>query len=341
MVGSVYYMSPEQIEGHEVDARSDIYSLGVTFYELVTGKRPFNGDSEYQILAAHLKGTPQPPRELDQSLPAPVSEIILTAMARDANTRFGSAKAMRTALTSLMHNGAASTAPYQAQPVAQPLPPAPTAAKSHRTLYMALGSIVTLAVLIGAAIEAPNFRHAKADGKALVHQQAPAAVTASTQIAPPPKAPPESQPAPSPGITTPAAEPIKLSAKKVVRSSLESNPAAPAPQLPLAVATTQTSPPPSITAPKQDDAEVSELRDRLNLMGARVSAVRASLDNIRRAQAQSGLGLRSDMVAAEERMLFQLGEADRSLGASDAPAARKRIDAAETDLGKLEHFLGK
>ncbi len=76
-------------------------------------------------------------------------------------------------------------------------------------------------------------------------------------------------------------------------------------------------------------------------MGARISAVRTSLDNLRRAQAQSGLGLRSDMVAAEERLLYQMSEADKSLANNDAASARKRLDAAETDLGKLENFLGK
>lgn len=77
------------------------------------------------------------------------------------------------------------------------------------------------------------------------------------------------------------------------------------------------------------------------LMSARVSSVRGSLDNLKNAQAQSGLGLRRDMADAEQRLLYQMGEAGASLNANDAAAAVKRLDAAENDLEKLESFLGK
>ena len=63
-MGSLYYMSPEQIQGTAtLDARSDLYSVGVSLYELVTGKRPFDGDSQFAIMSAHLKRTPVPPIE--------------------------------------------------------------------------------------------------------------------------------------------------------------------------------------------------------------------------------------------------------------------------------------
>jgi serine/threonine protein kinase len=344
MVGSVYYMSPEQIEGQEVDLRSDIYSLGVTFYELVTGKRPFNGDSEYQILAAHLKGTPQPPRELDQSLPSAVSEIILTAIAKEPQNRFASAKAMRTALMTFMRGQAAATVPYQAPP-----PPPIAAAKSHRTLYMALGSVATLAVLIGAAIEAPNFRHAKADDKVIAHQQPPPPL--STPIATSRNQPgilKQDEPVVKPTVQQDAAAPPQNRQQSVKEDALvkpQSRPQPAKPENPNTVAQPLPQPvvvsTPAPIVPKPGNAEASELHDRMNLMGARISAVRTSLDNLRRAQAQSGVGLRSDMAAAEERLLYQMSEADKSLATNDAASARKRLDAAETDLGKLENFLGK
>src|SRR5579872_1981760 len=75
-VGSVYYMSPEQIQGAStLDARADLYSVGVTLYELVTGKRPFDGDSQFAIMSAHLQKTPVPPISLDPRLPESLNDV--------------------------------------------------------------------------------------------------------------------------------------------------------------------------------------------------------------------------------------------------------------------------
>ncbi|HVT92383.1 MAG TPA: protein kinase [Bryobacteraceae bacterium] len=101
MVGSLYYMSPEQVEGKSLDARSDLYSLGVTLYELVTSKKPFEGDSDYAILAGHLHQPPRPPIELSPGVPDGLNEIILMALAKDPNERFQTAAAFRGALNSV------------------------------------------------------------------------------------------------------------------------------------------------------------------------------------------------------------------------------------------------
>src|SRR5579871_70487 len=92
-VGSLYYMSPEQIQGLQPDPRSDLYSLGVTLYEMVTGKRPFQGDSDYQIMAAHLQQVPPPPMEMMPGVPGDLNEIIVMAIAKDSAERFQSADA--------------------------------------------------------------------------------------------------------------------------------------------------------------------------------------------------------------------------------------------------------
>src|SRR4029077_17657582 len=68
-VGSLYYMSPEQIKGSEPAPRSDLYSLGITFYEMVTGRKPFQGDSDYSIMAAHLQQAPAAPIEVVPGVP--------------------------------------------------------------------------------------------------------------------------------------------------------------------------------------------------------------------------------------------------------------------------------
>jgi len=98
-LGSIYYMSPEQVTGSsELDFRADIYSLGVTFYESVTGKRPFQGEGEYAILSAHVSQTPAPPKELNSAIPPELDQIILKAMAKQPSDRFPTAAAFREAL---------------------------------------------------------------------------------------------------------------------------------------------------------------------------------------------------------------------------------------------------
>jgi serine/threonine-protein kinase len=99
-LGSIYYMSPEQVEGRDIDGRSDLYSVGVCLYEVATGKKPFEGDSNYAIMAAHLKQAPVPPIEVDPNIPHPLNEIIMMVLAKDPAQRFQSADAFRNALES-------------------------------------------------------------------------------------------------------------------------------------------------------------------------------------------------------------------------------------------------
>jgi serine/threonine-protein kinase len=100
-LGSLYYMSPEQIQGVvDPDPRADVYSAGVSLYELVTGKRPFDGHSQFAIMAAHLENKLIPPIALDPRLPEALNDAILMAVERDRNTRFQTADAFRNALGS-------------------------------------------------------------------------------------------------------------------------------------------------------------------------------------------------------------------------------------------------
>ncbi|HET7439830.1 MAG TPA: serine/threonine-protein kinase [Terriglobales bacterium] len=122
-LGSLYYMSPEQVKGAPTDARSDLYSVGVSLYEMVTGRHPFQADSDFSILAAHLQEPPTPPRELRPDLPEGLNEIILLALAKDPGQRFQSAAAFRAALRSVEVGRAASAS---AAPVATPTQIMPT-----------------------------------------------------------------------------------------------------------------------------------------------------------------------------------------------------------------------
>jgi serine/threonine protein kinase len=100
-LGSLNYMPPEQVRGEAADARSDIYSFGVSLYEMLTGKLPFQGDSQYSLMTAHLNQTPAAPITLRGDLPPALSEIIMMAIAKDPNNRFQSAGAFRAALSSV------------------------------------------------------------------------------------------------------------------------------------------------------------------------------------------------------------------------------------------------
>ncbi len=93
MAGTPAYMSPEQArgEGHRLDGRSDIFSVGIVFYELLTGKRPFRGSSSYELMVQISTTEPRPPRELDSSLPAELERICLKALAKRASDRYSTA----------------------------------------------------------------------------------------------------------------------------------------------------------------------------------------------------------------------------------------------------------
>jgi len=100
-LGSLNYMPPEQVRGESADARSDIYSFGVSLYELLTGKLPFQGDSQYSLMTAHLHQEPPPPIDLRADVPPELNQIILMAMAKNPADRFQSADAFRNALKSV------------------------------------------------------------------------------------------------------------------------------------------------------------------------------------------------------------------------------------------------
>jgi eukaryotic-like serine/threonine-protein kinase len=141
-LGSVSYMSPEQVKCEPIDARSDLYSVGVSLYEMVAGQKPFVDENNFAVMKAHIEQAPRPPAELRPEIPPALNQLILMAMAKDPAQRFQSADAFRGALRSVMPElgpitavpqvaaaaAAPSVAASPAAPVVAPATPPPARA---------------------------------------------------------------------------------------------------------------------------------------------------------------------------------------------------------------------
>jgi serine/threonine-protein kinase len=189
IIGSLHYMSPEQVMGSDLDARSDLYSVGICLYEIVTGARPFHADSDYTLMERQLRQPPQPPIQKDANIPPALNGIILRALEKDPVRRFQTAEEFWAALASVVKDRRmpaatgwleppgtqappaepsglwginappVATAPLP-QPAAASLPKADAPTSSRRRLYIALGAVLTtaLAVVLAIELQHPNHR---------------------------------------------------------------------------------------------------------------------------------------------------------------------------------------
>ncbi|HEX5430431.1 MAG TPA: protein kinase [Bryobacteraceae bacterium] len=391
-VGSLYYMSPEQIKGGEPDPRSDLYSLGISLYEMLTGRKPFQGDSDYSIMAAHMQQIPAAPIEVVPGVPPDLSEIVLTAIAKDPAARFQNAAAFRGALRTL-ENPAVQTAPIMAPPplpeaplpnVAPPPPPQSYAAPppmpaafppkpaSRRGLYMALGSVATIAVLAIAALELPKYLHARAGENepastaavaptstptpaAAINATPPVTVASAPALAPAPEPAPVSaakaavqkeSPAPQVALRqrpAPVARAAKPPQNPPQRELAQAEPAR-TPQ-PAAVQPTVApqAPPAQQAAPARpavSNTQLNDLRKDFNQLSIRASAAKTGLRSIQQQMQRQGLDLRTDILEAQSRLDYLMKEAMDSIVKGDIEGAKSNLEMAEAPLETIEKFLG-
>jgi eukaryotic-like serine/threonine-protein kinase len=137
LLGSPYYISPEQARGERADARSDVYSTGAMLYEMVAGRPPFEADGAagaYAIIAAHLDQSPKSPSDVNPHVPLALSRIILKALAKNPAERFSSAEDFLAALksielTAIRLDDTVTVAVPRAPQISSP-PPSPAAAET-------------------------------------------------------------------------------------------------------------------------------------------------------------------------------------------------------------------
>ena len=147
LLGTPAYMSPEQVQGRPVDARSDIFAFGAVLYEMVTGRLPFGGVSPADMLSAILRDAPRPTATLNPEVPAGVERIIGRCLEKDPRRRYQSAVDLRNDLEE-------AAAAWRAAPVlaAAPAPGAAKAAWWRRDWRLGAAAALVLAVAVGAGM---------------------------------------------------------------------------------------------------------------------------------------------------------------------------------------------
>jgi len=226
LLGTPHYMSPEQAQSQPIDARTDLYAIGVILYEAATGQRPVDGDSVFEILRKQVEDEPPPPRRLAPEIPPAYERVIVRAMAKDPARRWQSAEELAHALAEATANltpaaWAAVGAPLRAE--SGSLPPTPAHASnraSHPGPRRSRAPLVAGAALVlaGAALAGIVASRSPGDEAAEKRARGPdsvglaAAPTADAPAAVPAATPPraearESEAGSSPGGPPPAETP--------------------------------------------------------------------------------------------------------------------------------------
>ncbi len=116
MVGTLKYMSPEQVQGRPIDARSDLFAAGVVLYQLLTSKRPFDGVSDFDVIQSIVGQDPVPPSSITPGLPAALDAVVARALEKCKDARYASAQEFHSALVAAIHGDTDQTIRPKARP---------------------------------------------------------------------------------------------------------------------------------------------------------------------------------------------------------------------------------
>ena len=116
MIGTLKYMSPEQVQGQKIDSRADLFSVGIVLYQLLTDKRPFDGDNDFSIIHQIIGHTPAPPSSFNARLPPAIDAVVARALAKDREQRFATARDFSSALQSAIRRAEDATIVPPADP---------------------------------------------------------------------------------------------------------------------------------------------------------------------------------------------------------------------------------
>ena len=354
-VGSLDFMSPEQVQSQPTDERSDLYAVGVSLYQMVTHQRMFNATSNYSIMEAHVKETPRPPIEIKPTVPKGLSDLIMMSVAKDPAQRFQTADAFRNALAQVLaslveqagqptvsisqaHQAASPGGPATPPPAvnvattpsassATMAPPAP--ARGGRGVLLAVAAVVLLAVLAGAWMYKSRQQH---ETLAANVTSAPAGTSQQSSATPASNPPAQDANPPAPATLPPPA-PAPAPHKRASSGAAGLMPGGAAPD-------TQAEQDAAAAAAAQkkllDDMETED--DHLE---GRAAAIESSMDNLEQQMRASGYGMRGDMVAARGNMRNDLAKAKQAMDSADTDRARHYLDLAHREVEKLEAFLGR
>jgi eukaryotic-like serine/threonine-protein kinase len=359
-MGSLDYMSPEQVKSELTDARSDLYSVGVSMYEMITGHRMFSATSSFSVMEAHVKEIPRAPIELQPSMPKGLNDIIMMAVAKDPAQRFQTAEAFRNALSQVAVAGTAAmaaaapatqipvvaappafTPPPTATPAGTPTPtPAPAAYTPTPTPQLARGGrhvgwIVVAAIVVLVALFGGSQVYRNRKQNAAIDSAMPTSTTTTatpTLTLPTPEPTPPAQPTASADAAPATAPPVASPAPSGRHAASQAAP--------------MGAEPPMNNGPSAEEIAaqkklMDEMERDMDGLDSRAATVESSVGTLEQQMHQSGLGLRGDVVEARANLRNDLAKAKQALENMDTERARQFMDRASRELDKLESFTGR